>query len=269
MENKKESETSFYFKKRAKYGRRFGNIFNLVKFNWFILKKLITIRNDYNVIHACDFDTILPSIFMRIFFKKHIIYDIFDWYIDSRGIKNFILKNIILFQEFINIKLSDAVIVCEQERVKQIKYTPKQLWILPNIPNFDYILPISKCNENLTISYVGILGEQRGLEKLINYAKEHKSLNLEIAGFGPLDFLLGDLKKYPNIVYYGSVKYQDALKIMNTSDIIYAIYEKTNPNHILAAPNKYYEGLFLGKPIITTKGTIVGDKTEKYNTGYT
>ena len=55
---------------------------------------------------------------------------------------------------------------------------------------------------------------------------------------------------------------------MRQSDLIYAVYEKSNPNHILAAPNKYYEGLYLGKPIITTEGTIVGEKTIKYNTGF-
>ena len=46
------------------------------------------------------------------------------------------------------------------------------------------------------------------------------------------------------------------------------IYEKTNPNHILAAPNKYYESLYLGKPIITTFGTIPGARTIEVNTGY-
>lgn len=46
------------------------------------------------------------------------------------------------------------------------------------------------------------------------------------------------------------------------------MYERVNPNHILAAPNKYYEGLALGRPVITTVGTLVGDKVNKYDTGY-
>ena len=74
---------------------------------------------------------------------------------------------------------------------------------------------------------------------------------------------------HKNTQYLGSLPYKKALEVLNDSDIIYACYEKVNPNHILAAPNKYYEGLYLGHPIITTKGTIVGDKTEKYETGYT
>lgn len=55
---------------------------------------------------------------------------------------------------------------------------------------------------------------------------------------------------------------------MANSDIIVAIYEKSVLNNVYAAPNKYYEGLYLGKPILTTKGTLVGKHTEQYNTGF-
>ncbi len=46
------------------------------------------------------------------------------------------------------------------------------------------------------------------------------------------------------------------------------MYCTTNPNHIFAAPNKYYEAMLLGKPIITTKGTIVGNKVLNYDIGF-
>ena len=64
------------------------------------------------------------------------------------------------------------------------------------------------------------------------------------------------------------MKILSGLPFGNSADLVMAVYEKVNKNHILAAPNKYYEGLYLGKPIITTAGTLIGDKTIKYNTGY-
>ena len=45
------------------------------------------------------------------------------------------------------------------------------------------------------------------------------------------------------------------------------MYCKSNPNNVCAAPNKFYESLALGKPIITTHGTSIGDKVEKENIG--
>ena len=55
---------------------------------------------------------------------------------------------------------------------------------------------------------------------------------------------------------------------MRQADIIIATYEKKSVNNIYAAPNKYYEGLFLGKPILTTEGTIIADSTLYYQTGF-
>ncbi len=266
--DKKDDELHIYYHVTAKYGEGLKNIKKLLGFNTFIFKQLKKYRHKYAIIHAADFDTVIPATLMHILYRKHVIYDIYDWYIDSRSIKNWIIKTCVLLMEFFNIKCADYVIICEPERKKQIYFTPNSLWILPNIPNYKKTLPPSPPNKQLTIAYVGILGAERGLEKLISYAKLNSTITLKIAGFGPLESLLHDVDKYANIHFYGSVKYDEALSIMNTADIIYAIYETSNPNHILAAPNKYYEGLYLGKPILTTKGTIVGDKTLRYQTGF-
>lgn len=263
-----DTESKKFFHKKAYYGEGIKNIFGLIKFNCFLSTELFKNRKKISIIHAADFDTVIPAILMKFFFGKKVIYDIYDWYIDSRCIKNKFLKSIIKYIEFINIKLADRVIICEPERESQIIFKTKKLWILPNIPNFQHQVPKNDSTYELSISYVGILGYERGLENLIKLSKETPSVKLTIAGFGPLSSLLKDSNNYSNITYLGTVPYDKSLEIMSNSDIIYACYETTNPNHVLAAPNKYYEGLYLGKPIITTEGTIVGDKTKKYNTGY-
>lgn len=264
--NKQETDKQLYYKRPSVYGARYGNVSGLLGFNWFVLKTLWQKRKQYKVIHACDFDTVIPAIIARVFLRKKVIYDIFDWYVDSRSVKGF-FKWVIYAQEFLNIKLSEAVIICEEERRSQIIYKPKQLWVLPNIPNFKERIVGHQKNDKLTIGYVGILAGARGLENLIKYAQENDNVILQIGGFGELEPLLQG-GSYSNIKYYGSVPYIKALQILNSVDIIYAMYQKTNRNHILAAPNKYYEGLYLGKPIITTAGTIVGDKTNRYKTGF-
>lgn len=265
--NKVETNKAFYYRRHSEYGKRYGNMGGLLGFNRFIFRTLWKNRKRYSIIHACDFDTIIPAIIIHILLRKKVLYDIFDWYVDSRNIKGF-LKWLIYAQEFINIKLSAAVIICEEERRQQIMFQPKQLWILPNIPNFKNELPVQKENDKITIGYVGVLASGRGLENLINLAKRDQTINLHIGGFGPLESMLSDVDQYGNIKYYGSVPYVKALEILNGSDIVYAMYQKTNKNNILAAPNKYYEGLYLGKPIITTSGTIVGEKTLKNQTGF-
>lgn len=265
--NKTETENAYYYKRPSAYGKRYGNVGGLLGFSKFLFKTLWKNRKRYSVIHACDFDTVVPAILIHVLLRKKVIYDIFDWYVDSRSVRG-LLKWVIYAQEFFNIKMSEAVIICEEERRQQIIFNPKKLWILPNIPNFKDKQPEVQRSSKLTIGYVGILASGRGLENLISYAKANKTICLKIGGFGALESMLQDVGQFDNITYYGSVPYVKALEILNSADIIYAMYQKTNRNHILAAPNKYYEGLYLGKPIITTAGTIVGDKTLKYQTGF-
>lgn len=268
-----DNKNYIYYHKKAVYGSGMKNMIKLLGFNFFLLKKLISYRKKYDIIHACDFDTILPAIFMKIFFHKKVIYDIFDWFVDSRELHNFIIKNSILYFEYIALKLSDRIIICEEERKKQLCFQPKNIWVLPNIPNFKTLASSDAVttNSKIKLSYVGVLTKHRGIEKIVEYAKNHQDqIDLEIAGFGELEKLIKETcKQVNNIHFWGTVPYEKGIEIMKSSDIILAIYEKTIPNHIYAAPNKYYEGLYLGKPIITTKDTYVGIKTEKYKTGFT
>ena len=134
-----DSPCNVYFHSLAKYGDGLKNIWNLFRFNVFIFITLYRRRKEYNVIHAADLDTILPAIFIKVLFRKKIIYDIYDWYIDSRCIKNRLAITLIKFIEKFCINFSDIVIICEPERESQILYRPKELWILPNIPNIPNI----------------------------------------------------------------------------------------------------------------------------------
>lgn len=268
-----ENNTQFtYFHKKAEYGSGMKNAFKLLLFNLFLIKQLYVKRNTYQVIHACDFDTILPAILFKLLFHKKVIYDIFDWFVDSREFHNKLIKSIILSFEKFSLKKADVTIICEEERRKQICWKPKELWVLPNIPHFEKSLPKNEISKNkpIIISYVGVLTRHRGLEKILEVVKNNPNLlYFKIAGFGELENQIKEYAgKYSNIEYYGSVPYEKGLSIMNSSDLILAIYETDIPNHIYAAPNKYYEGLYLGKPILTTIGTFVGEKTEKLKTGF-
>ena len=272
----KDDAVRIYFHKKAGYGTGLKNIVGILKFNRFLIKQLYRYRKSYKIIHACDFDTILSALLFKIFFRKVVIYDIFDWFVDSRHFRNRFLKKCILALEKIALKSSDTVIICDEERKKQLNYEPKNLWILPNIPSFkdtnnsilstSFTAPISGI---IRLSYVGTMPADRGIDKLLECVKNNHSLQLDIAGFGIMDKLV---KKYSdecsNIHFYGTVPYEIGMQIMRNSDIIIAIYEKSVLNNVYAAPNKYYEGLYLGKPILTTKGTLVGYHTEKYETGF-
>lgn len=277
-ENLVQQNTIYY---NFKSGYNIGGIKAAIsRFRWmvFVLYMLIKSKNKPHLIHGCDLDGVFPAIIYKIFFnrKVKIIFDIFDWFSDTLYNQNLFIRSIFKLMERITISNTDEVIICEPERIKQIPFElNKKELILPNIPsfkNYDFLenkLDYHFNNNKVTISYVGGLYNERLLNELFSFA-ERGVFNLLLAGYGDkeLEDKAKNLNKLTNVIYFGKVEYSQGLNIMYNSDLIFASYSKTNKNHIYAAPNKFYEAMLLGKPIITNDGTILSKKVLDKDIGY-
>lgn len=264
-----------FYERRAEYGKRIANIPNKIGWVFFCMKQIYRHRKNCEVIHACDIDGILPALIIGKVLGKKVIFDIFDWISSLTG-KGIIYRFVEFLQNFCY-KHSDAVILCEEERKTQAKANNDTIFIVPNIPDgkttFD-LDTLSKTSKDLSqydyvVSYVGVFDRDRGLENLLNIVSQCPNVKLNIAGFGVLDELIrGYADRYSNITYWGRVEYSVGQAIQKNSSMISAMYHLTSPLHRYAAPNKYYESLVLGVPMITTENTLVGSKVSKFDTGF-
>lgn len=261
------------YNRYSAYGKRWRNLFNKLSWQFYLLRHLIRYRKKYNVIHACNFDTIFPALIIKFFYNKKVIYDVYDSFSSDLAVN--ILGRFIRFIDKYFIGKSDTLILADKKRTQQMNIDDSvyNLFLdIENVPNYSS-KSLSKSSINFTninLSYVGVFDKMRGLEELMQFIEKNDGFVLKIAGNGTLINLVEEYaSKCPRIIYYGVVKYEDGLKIMQDSDFIIGMYYKTVSNHIYAAPNKFFEALFLAKPLITTKGTLVGNKIEKYMTGYT
>ena len=264
-----------FYQRRAEYGKRIANIPNKIGWMLFAMKEIYRRRHSLKAIHACDIDGILPALVMGKSLKKKVIFDIFDWISSLTG-KGLVYKLVEWLQNFCY-KHSGAVILCEEERKSQAKSDNDTVFIVPNIPNgttaFDPDTLAKTAADMETydyvVSYVGVFDRDRGLENLLDAVSQCPGIKLNIAGFGVLDELIRDFNaRFPNITYWGRVEYTIGQTLQKNSDMIAAMYHLTSPLHKYAAPNKYYESLALGVPMITTENTLVGSKAEKYDTGF-
>lgn len=276
--NSEKVQNAIYCPVKSKYNQ--GGIHAIIdrlKWMFFILKTLFTFKDDLRI-HACDLDAAFPSAIYKIISRHHnyVIFDVFDWISDTLYNQGKIVTLAFNYMEQLATKHADHIIICEPERVKQIPYNIEGRYsVLQNIPSFDdneFLYDENNFrfnNEKITLVYVGGFTEDRCLKELIQGA-EDGYYNLNVAGYGNKNITerLCSLNKCPTIRYYGKVAYKDGLRIMYNSDIIYAMYSKANPNHFFAAPNKYYETMFVGKPVITTAGIIIADKVKNNNIGY-
>ena len=182
-----------------------------------------------------------------------------------------VLKRVVEKIDHLIINKSDAVIICSEKRKEQIKGShPKKLYIIHNSPpDLSDKINIKHLNkEKVKIVYVGILSQGRFLKEIADIIKDKSEYEFHIGGFGKLENYFKDLsKKYDNIYFYGKLPYKETLELEKSCDIMTAIYDPYIPNHKYAAPNKFYEALMLGKPIIMIKNTGMDDIVSKYKIG--
>lgn len=273
LTSEKEKIPIYYFSLKSNFGGGIKNILKLARFQFYLVKKLLSLRNRYEIIHAADFDTVIPAYLMKVLYKKKLVYDIFDFYVDAFSVPKMLIKPIKKIDLGI-ISRADAVILATENRLKQIKGSnPKSIEYIHNTPEVTTELTLStlpKNRESITLGYVGVLQPGRLLEEILNVASRNPKIKITLAGFGPLEESIKEKSlKYENITFLGKVDYSESLKINSESDIMFATYDPTIPNHVYSSPNKLYEAMLLSKPLIVCNGTGIDELINTEKIGFT
>lgn len=253
------------------------NIIPALKYEIYLFFWLLKNIKKYDIIHAFDLMTGYPALFPVKLFKKKLVYDCCDYYADSQKGPEIIMKKLRKIETKVFEK-ADYSIICSEKRIEQIKpANPRKMFIIHNSPNInDYNInkkeqtKIIKSNSNrLKFVYVGNFCNDRWLLEFLNEAKKNSDeIEVHIGGFGGLNGQIKKLsEKADNIFMYGKMKYSDVLQLEREGDCLVAFYETHLKNHIYAAPNKFYEALAIGKPLMMLKGSGMSEIVEKEKIG--
>lgn len=247
------------------------NLKGLLQFQTFIYTWLKKHRAEYDVIHAYDFDTGYTALKCAKLFRKKFVYDIPDYYIASHHLTGTKLGKIIQKLENSIINKADVTIICTEQRKEQIAgTTPKKLVVVHNTPDVEIDSLDEKAESTrLKLVYVGIFGRTRFLDKIVETVAAREDCELHIGGFGAgMEPYFEEMaKQHDNILYYGRIPYDQTIALEQNCDVMCAIYDPAVPNHYYAAPNKFYEALLLGKPLIMARNTGMASVVEEYGLG--
>jgi glycosyltransferase involved in cell wall biosynthesis len=257
----------------ARYGSGMGNFPSLLRWQWGLLRWMIQNRNDFDFIHACDFDTLLPALISKRLFGKKVIYDIFDFYADHLRATPSWIKRLLRAVDLRAISEVDGLILSDDVRLAQIDAgkiashtviynTPQDL-----ISHFENQVPPQTSLE-MRLVYVGLLQVERGLLDILAILKDHPDWQLDLAGFGGDEqLILSQADQLPNVRWYGRIPYRQALTLTSSADVLLALYDPALPNHRYASPNKLFEAMMFAKPVIVAENTHIDDIVRRENCG--
>lgn len=252
-------------------GRGLNNIFHLIIYHIRVLLWLLRHGKAFDAFHAFDLDAGFPALLAAKLHRRPLIYHIADFYTDSRpGIPGK-LKGLVRSLEFFVIARAALTIICTEERAKQIEGSkPRKLLVIHNSPICQPEIPTSprRGDSRLHLCYVGSLEEKRFIRSALEVVARDPRVQLTIAGMGTLEKFVEEASgRHPNINYLGRVSYQEALQLYSACDLMFAVYDPAVPNHRYSAPNKVYEAMMLGKPLIVAKNTGFDVLIEKEGIG--
>jgi glycosyltransferase involved in cell wall biosynthesis len=247
---------------RARFGRGMVNMFHQMRWQIALLNWLVQHQHEYAIIHACDFDTVLAALCCKLLMGKLVVYDIFDFYADMLRATPGFVKTMLRFVDLRAINAADALILADEARYKQISGAhPKRSVVIYNALQD---LPVSRQpdpetspdDSRLRLVYFGNLQVERGLVELLDVLSSHPEWQLDIGGFGGDEALIqAKANVLANVTWHGCLPYERVLALTAQADALIATYDPNIPNNRYASPNKLFEAMLLGKPIIVARGT--------------
>ena len=156
----------------AEYSGGLKNLKALALFELRILRWLMRHHNEYDAIHAFDFDTGFAAMPCCRIFKKKLIYHVLDYYIEGHILSCKMLNPIIEFFEIRVINAADATIICTEKRKQQIsKALPRKLYVIHNTPEAiiepDNSFQLHGEHNKTKVAYVGVLSRMRLLKETV------------------------------------------------------------------------------------------------------
>jgi glycosyltransferase involved in cell wall biosynthesis len=231
----------------------------------------------WDIVHAADFDTLFPALIVGKIKRKPIIYDIFDFYADMiafpilpRMSRKIIAKIDRFFMDFVNI-----IILPDGSRIEQIgKNSNKGIVIIVNSPNEDILNEVvieEKREKKFTIFFGGGIDEDRSIDKVSLAVKDLYDVELIIMGPCTRDYerKLRETCKNIKIVklFLKWIPYKEIIRQTVDVDLLFALYDPIIFNNKYASPNKLFEAMMCGKPIIVSDGTSMADIVREHNCG--
>lgn len=245
------------FQFRAPWGRKVAFFLPF----WWIFETIWLLKNQWDIVHAADFDTLVPALICAKIKRKHIIYDIFDYYADSIPLPHCLRSLLGRFDRYL-MNFVDKLIVVDPSRLEQLnKNNDSTVAIIFNSPSDQLIAQKPNANfapkhDSFTIFYAGVLAVDRDVISVIQGSMEFDDVYIEIAGYGYCESEIKEAcNKYPRSRFLGAISYISVIEKTLEADLLFALYDPKIPNNKYASPNKLFEAMMCGKPILVNDGT--------------
>ncbi len=223
-------------------------------------------KNDFpfDVVHCHDLDTLQAGIWLKKKLGCKLVYDAHEifGYMIKNNVPNFAVKYSFNMEKKLLEQIDHLITVNEPLENYFKKITGKPITIVMNCKELiikEYQPPKTNI---FTICYMGVLNKARMFPELVDIIGRIKGVKFVIAGKKEniYEEVKEICKKYNNVEFLGTIKSGDVIKKTLESNAIICMFDPSIEIHKVGLPNKIFEAMATGRPVIVTKNMYYSDE---------
>ena len=234
--------------------------------------KILHEKSNFDAVHCHDLDTLPAGVQLKKKLGIKLIYDAHEiWgYMVARDIPQWWANHFLRKEEKLAPLADQIITVAEPHESYFKKMGCKKIILVRNskpLASTDYQAPSNKI---FTLIYIGGLNNSRFLLEAIDICKGLENIHFTIAGFGSTESEIKEkARKISNVTFLGKIPMSEVLPLTMKADAIHCVFNPSNKNNQVGPPNKIFEAMATGRPVLATKGIYSGDLVDKYQMGQT
>lgn len=272
---RRDSYTWYRFRLKAPYGK-LTILFYLPI--WWLYEFLFFLKNKPDVIHAFDLDTLIPAVLIKLIRSKtrlcHTVQDFYaslfaDAYI-SIPIPRFVVNAVASLERFL-VRYTDILFLVSEYQYEEFKESKlnKVVYIYNSPPDYLNTKSAPKSTRQFTIFYAGGISKRRGLEYVISAVEELDGVRLVIAGLSSdKDAYRPRFSNANKIHFMGRIPHEEVIERSLNSDLSFCFFNPETPYIEHTSPNKLFEAMMCGKPIIVNEVGRMSEIVKEADCGF-
>jgi glycosyltransferase involved in cell wall biosynthesis len=189
---------------------------------------------------------------------RHMVCDVFDGLNDRFSNRGKLYRLVLYIISQISRLGSDCLIATDNTRYERFgRYKSKSIVIenYPEDPGEN--LAKTQLEGPINIYASGSLSTKRGLRQLVQMLDSTNNVKVISAGWLYDDYSTNIFIKHPKVTFLGILTAKESLEKAALCDAVFSFYEPNSENNRYASPNKIYDAMSVGRPIIINEEVIL------------
>jgi glycosyltransferase involved in cell wall biosynthesis len=254
-----------YYRKGPAEERLFHKVLSNVL--WWASALKFARTNGHIAVHAHDLDTLPIGLLLAKLKGVPCVYDAHESYPDMVvGVVPYGLTRILAAIERRLTKHVDHIVLVNKKIGPLVSDDPRKWVVVMNCPGLIIVNGQPAPGNIYTLGYFGSFERGRFLQGLIDAVLAMPNWRLILAGKGSLKLTIPNNDK---IIQLGNLKPGQVANAMVKCDLLSIIFENGNANDSIGTPNRLFEAMALGIPVVANWHTYSGEIVTDTDCGWT